>query len=309
MKLKKIFIISLFLQITSNLYTSDLLTLINTANLNLVGAQTTVANLLGITPSTNIGKNTQNSSQIITMLTNTTTQPVYLVMLDQNLKKINPTNILLNANDSTYILANAISIQIVDKNNIQLTATTITQNYLYTINNNENAWTISGASVSENSTLFSCTNSTTVPFIIAVTTGNFINSQQIAPGAKYSQSINSTSPVTIKAHANLSAIACTYDSASSYSLSITGGTISCIPTSPSGNTLTNNSGWPMLISFTLPNNQKDITLVEDGDHYQPNIASKNIMIIPIIPNYITTKTFGSSCTIANNNGKINLQFT
>jgi hypothetical protein len=256
-----------------------------------------------------IDANNKND-RITTMITNDATQTVYLVMFDQNTKQINPTNISLAHGEFSYIPSNVATVQVVDNGNQQLVAATpITLNSLYSLTNTNNSWDVVTLPAPTAPVTYSYTNSTTLPLVIAITAGNIINSQQIAPGDVYAQTIDPSTMVTVKVHANIAAILTSYNPALSYNLTISSkNKLTLTSTSGTDKTLTNNSGWPMLINMILPDNAHDYIVLEDGSQYEPSESSISIMAIPLIPNNNNSIAPTKSCTITNKSGQLALQF-
>ncbi len=241
-----------------------------------------------------------------TMLTNNTNQTVYLVMLDQNLQQINPSNISLAVGAFSYIPNNAATIKIVDSKNQQLGATTaITQDNHYTITNVKNIWKISALPTP---TTCNYTNATTIPLILTITVGDDVYSQQIAPKAIYTQAIDPSENVIINVHANISGIATSYNPALSYDLTIVQNELSLAPNSDKNKTLTNDTGWPMLVTAITSSNAKSEMILDDGEYYELANTTVSVMITPLITNQMNTAAPAKSCSITSKNGQLVLQF-
>jgi len=333
MKIKQLILVSfLTIQIPLQLHAS--VTSLNNAQTNLNTAQAALAALLGTqnpnpvnpsgggttggggtsgggtnqTPTT--GGGTEANIVFAPMIVNDANQAIYVVMLDQNSNQINPTNIQLNASDFSYLLSNTASIKIVSNTHQQLIAATpVSTNNLYNVTNANNKWVLNSSPAPANPTPYTFTNSTTIPLIIAITIDEITNTQNVAPSAVYTQNISPSSSISVEAHANLSAISQTCNPAATYSIVLnTNDELTLTQTAATGNSIVNNSGWPMLITLTLPNDAFAYATISNGSSYKPNTTATNILVIPSILNSNAESSSAKSCAITNSNGELALQF-
>ena len=157
---------------------------------------------------------------------------------------------------------------------------------------------------------FTYKNSTSIPIIISLAANDgVIARQQIAPSATYTQNFIPTSQVAIEVHANLSPMYAIFTQAAAYALTINAqADLELNKTAETGSVIVNNSGWPMIISFGYKNNDSDETTLGIGQRYTPPAGSINITVIPMINDIGNPAAVVKSCTVANNNGQLALQF-
>ncbi len=228
-------------------------------------------------------------------------------MLDQNSQQINPANIALAIGAFSYIPSNVATVKIVDSKNLQLVAATpIAQNTLYALTNVKNAWKLAATAAP---TAYNYTNATTIPLIITITAGNAVYNQQLAPGEVYAQVMDPSTNVIVDAHANLAAIITSYNPALSYDLTINAhNELSLTSTSATDKTLTNRTGWPILITTITSSNVEDDMNLDDNEYFVPANTTTTVMITPLILNQTSSSALVKSCSITTKNGQLVLQF-
>lgn len=310
MKLKQfILLMSVMLYGTEIVHaSSNLASSMASASANLAIAQAALANAMGISnqnASVNSGVMAKNSSN----------KTVFLIIYDANKQEISPTIISLAPNAFSYIPTNTTLLKVIDYNHKQLVApTAVVANTLYTITYNSaeptKPWSLVSSPSTPVTSAYTYKNSTTIPLIVTITTANSMkDNQQIIPGASYSKQVIPLSAISVEAHANISPIYCAYNASASYSLTIgTNNKLVLTQTSATDSTLTNNSGWPMLVR-AIASSESEPTVVALDDKGQIQPTGTNIMIMPAVVNNMSTDSTGAttSCNIVNTNGQLEIQ--
>ena len=293
-------------------HASDLLTNLTTATTSLYNAQTALSNLLGIV---NNSDDENFDDEVFTpttsTITNNATGTIFLAMFNQANQQINPTIIGLNPGQFSYIPGNVTSVQIVDQNKKQLVAAMpLALNSLYSVTNSNNTWKMA---IAPAHMAYSYKNASTVSVIIALTAGNNVAIQKLAPNVTYiSKPMDSATQGTINAHANISALFAAYNPAMGYTMSIDANNMIALTPNATNKMITNNTGWPMLLH--LQNTDKvaceDIILLSGSNYASSDKikAATHIMVVPMIPNYNSTAAVLKSGSITNSKGQLALQF-
>lgn len=310
MKLKKIIVLWVSLQavfiVQASSSTTITLAALQAALTNLSTAQTTLTGLL--TPSNSVG-----------MITNMAKETVSLCMLDSNNKQINPSYITLKTNDFSYLPSNVAQIALITNGNIlRMQPTAINPNSVYNISQNgkhtssSDGWVITA--VTNTTATYSFNNSTTVPILLEIILDNKKISQNIAAGDSFTQSATSSIQTTkVEAHANISGLYSVYNPTYSYELTINNNQIVLTQTTNADKvpSITNNTGWPMLLCSITSTNDKMYTTLS-SDPKAKNYPKSNVVAIQVTPsisNYSEALPQGkSSCTISNNAGQLAMAF-
>jgi hypothetical protein len=159
----------------------------------------------------------------------------------------------------------------------------------------------------DNRPSFTYTNSTNIPLIIGVITDTKINTQQLAPNQIYTQKFDATAEVAVQVHADLSPIRQLYNPSVNYSLIVNEqGNLTLSQTGDKK--LVNNSGWPMLITATLADEEatKVYKILDINASFTPPTTTNYIMIIPMITNNTKDEAKVKSYSISNNNGQLKI---
>ncbi|MBP6870164.1 hypothetical protein KBC04_04740 [Candidatus Babeliales bacterium] len=318
MKLKQLILASLMLPTMSSLQSvADVATLNNSAA-TLLAAQNALTNLIG--GGSNSYSN-EGLGTIQTTITNNCPTIMYIVLLDANNNQIN-NYIPLAGKTYTYIPNNIYAIKVVDVNKKELVGSTpIQTNTPYSVTHIGNKWEVTKLDVS---TQYSYKNTTNIPLIVKITTNNIERQEQINPGSSLVQTMNPStalarklfisngnfsvkySPlISVEVHADLSPISLQTIDNASYVITINNNQLVCTKTADTGNTITNSTGWQMLISSTTSKNIGQETALNNGNYFQPSPGTNWITIVPLIKNKsVSLIPAQSSLSISNNKSSL-----
>lgn len=302
MKVKQYIALSAML-IHSIAFCSDVATRLTSQGASLLAAYNALNTALG---NNSLGPNTKNPLSD-SNIKNSSPTPVHLTMFDESNNQINARPCLVNPNTVTYLSPNATSVKINTTTNTPLlTAITVESNTVYVLNNSNNTWSLTAQAAPQN---YTYTNNTNVPLIITIAKNNIETQQQILPQGSVTQSIDPSAMIDVQVHANLSGIHTFYSSQASYTLTIVNNVLQLTPTSATGNSITNSTGLPMLLSVSGSSNQNNNTILQPGQSYQPTNPSNHLVIIPLVPDVSFNQQKASSLSISNTQGTLSISAT